>query len=39
MNVFPILQDQEMSEVIFKEGITDSKVGELKRIMDDLRKQ
>lgn len=32
-------KDQEMSEVIFKEGITDSKVGELKRIMDDLRRQ
>lgn len=32
-------KDQEVAEVIFKEGITDSKVNELKRIMDDRKRR
>lgn len=34
-----MIQDQEVAEVIFKEGITDSKVNELKRIMDDRKRR
>lgn len=29
------MQDQEIADVIFKEGMSDSRVGELKKIMDD----
>ncbi|KAH3841101.1 sodium channel and clathrin linker 1-like [Dreissena polymorpha] len=32
-------KDQEVAEVIFKEGITDSKMVELKRIMDDRKRK
>ncbi|KAL4229962.1 Sodium channel and clathrin linker 1 [Mactra antiquata] len=32
-------KDQEVAEVIFKEGITDTKVNELKRIMDEQKRR
>ncbi|KAK3100104.1 hypothetical protein FSP39_014826 [Pinctada imbricata] len=32
-------KDQEMADVIFKEGISDSKMGELKKIMEDMNKR
>lgn len=34
-NFWLSMQDQEIADVIFKEGMSDSRVGELKKIMDD----
>ena len=38
-NLYYLLQDQEQADIIYKDGISDSRVRELKRMTDELRQR